>query len=52
MIAESFLQLITDAPHWAFEVVSDAVLGLVLYLPLRALWARWHRRHDQEVHGD
>lgn len=49
-MSESFLDLLTDLPHWGFEVASDIVLGLVLYLPVKTLWNRWHTRHDQELH--
>lgn len=51
MTAELFSQLITDPAHWAFEVVSDIVLGALLYYPSRRAWDRWHRHHDSEHHA-
>lgn len=47
-----FLHLMQDPAHWGFEVVSDVVLGLVIWLPARWAFERWHKRHDREKHGD
>lgn len=46
MIAETFLQLLTNWPHWAFEVTVEVATGLVL-TPLVRLVVR---RHDRRRH--
>lgn len=52
MLAETFLDLVRDLNHWGFEIVSDAVFGIVLYPAGTWLWRRALRRHDAEHHAD
>lgn len=47
MTAETFLQLLTNWPHWAFELTVEAVSGLLL----TPLWRTLLRRHDRRHHG-
>lgn len=42
MIAESFLELITDPAHWGLEVVSEAAFFVVELLVLDRLLHRVH----------
>lgn len=51
MIAETYLQLITDPAHIAFELTLEAATGLVIYPFARFLFRKWLARHDKEVHG-
>jgi hypothetical protein len=44
MIGE-LLHLLTDPAHWAFEVVTDLILGAVGALAVRPLVRRHDRRH-------
>jgi hypothetical protein len=46
MVSETYWQLLTNVPHWLFEITSDAVLGLALY----PLIKRMVRRHDRTHH--
>lgn len=39
--------LLTDPAHWAFELITDATVGLV-FAPV---WAYMLRRHDRRKHG-
>lgn len=48
---EQTLELLRSGPHWVFEVVSDFVIGVILYKPAAILWNRWHTKHDAEHHG-
>jgi hypothetical protein len=45
VIAETFLQLLGDWPHWAFEVTVEAVTGLVFAPIIRRALRRHDRRH-------
>ncbi len=51
MVAETFLQLITDPNHIAFELTLEALTGLLVYPAAKALWRRALRRHDATAHG-
>lgn len=51
MIAETYMELMTDRAHLLFEitltVIQDVIIGMVLWpLAKRAV-----RRHDRDVHG-
>ncbi|MFL6240351.1 MAG: hypothetical protein ACJ735_12755 [Actinomycetes bacterium] len=54
-----YIGLMTDAPHWAFELSLEAITGLAVYpfakRLLRAYRERIHREIDEEhgvVHHD
>lgn len=40
------LHLLTDWVHWAFEIISGGIIGLVL----TPLWRRLLARHDKAKH--
>lgn len=47
---DEFLHLLTDLPHWGFEVVTDAVLGGLVY---GLIWPRVRQHvHRDVVHGE
>lgn len=50
MIAETFFELSSDWHHWAFELLSDLVLGGLGAIAVRPLVRRWIARHDREEH--
>lgn len=41
-----FLSLAADPAHWAFELLSDAAIGLLIFPLIR----RAIRRHDRRNH--
>jgi hypothetical protein len=47
IFAETYMDLVTNTPHWLFELTTDAVFGLGLYPIIR--WAVRH--HDRKKHG-
>ncbi len=47
MLAETYLQLLRDWPHWAFEGTVEAVTFLLLTYPAKRLL----RRHDRKRHN-
>lgn len=51
MLAETFVELASDPSHWAFEVLTDLVLGGLGALAVRPLIGRWVRKHDRDHHG-
>lgn len=51
MLAETFIELAGDWHHWAFEGLSDLVLGGLGALAVRPLVKRWVARHDREHHS-
>lgn len=46
MVAETYMQLLRDWPHWAFEFTVEAVTFVLATLPARYLL----RRHDAHKH--
>jgi hypothetical protein len=46
ILAESYMELVTNWPHWAFEFTVEGVTFLLLTMPIRALI----RRHDRKKH--
>lgn len=45
---ETVMDLLTSAPHWIFEAVTDLVFGAVLFL----LGVLWQRHLVQHFHRD
>jgi hypothetical protein len=46
MLAETYMQLLGNVPHWAFELTVEAVSAAV-----GAVFARiWVKRHDRKHH--
>lgn len=48
---DQYRALLADSPHWAFEYTQEAVTTMAIYLPIKFLWRRWIKRHDEEHHG-
>jgi hypothetical protein len=49
---ESFLQLLVNAPHWGFEIVTTLIVdGLVLGFGWRFIQKHWGE-HKKAHHGD
>lgn len=52
--AETVLDLLTDLPHWEFEIVTtllfDAVTLLII-LPLYRKWRKHHKHDDIELNN-
>lgn len=47
---EGYLHLLTNAPHWAFEITGEAVSSLVAYPFIRLAVRVWVARHDAKAH--
>ncbi|OGY61620.1 MAG: hypothetical protein A3I33_00665 [Candidatus Colwellbacteria bacterium RIFCSPLOWO2_02_FULL_45_11] len=49
---ETFLQLLTDLPHWQFEIMANLVfdlfLGALIWRPLKKQWDRKRRHHRSD----
>ena len=48
MVAETYLELLRNWPHWAFEMTVEGATAL-LFTPLVR---RLVRRHDRRHHGE
>ena len=46
ILAETYVELVTNIPHWLFEATSDVVFGLIGLLFGRF----WLKRHDRNHH--
>lgn len=46
MLAETYMELVTNFPHWAFELTAEIATGIVF----SPLWAFLIRRHDRRKH--
>lgn len=48
---EGYLHLLTNAPHWAFEITGEVVSSLVAYPVIRLMVRVWVARHDAQAHA-
>lgn len=48
---EGYLHLLTNAPHWAFEITGEVVSSLVAYPFIRLVVRVWVARHDAQAHS-
>jgi len=51
VVAETFLNLLSDKNHWAFEIVTTIVQDVGIGLVAWPLIKRAVRRHDAHKHG-
>jgi hypothetical protein len=53
MVAETYMQLMSDPAHWLFELTLELLTALVLALPFwPAIKRRVIRKHDSEYHKE
>jgi hypothetical protein len=52
MLAETFRSLVTDGPHWMFELTAEVVTAVLLAPVARWAWHAGLRRHDAEAHPE
>lgn len=50
MIAETFLELITDANHWGFEIVATLIQDVIILGLAWPFLKRAIARHDLKKH--
>lgn len=50
-VMDTYLELLTDPAHWAFEVTGEATSTVVVALVLTPLIKRWVKRHDRTEHS-
>jgi len=48
MIAETYVELLQNWPHWAFELTVEAVTFVLGTIPARIIL----KRHDAKKHGN
>jgi hypothetical protein len=51
IIAETYVQLLHNWPHWAFEMTVEAVTGIAGWVLARPFFRRWLKRHDRAEHA-
>lgn len=52
MLAETYRGLLTDGPHWMFELTVELVTGILLAPLARWAWRAGLRRHDAVAHPE
>ena len=53
ILAETYIDLLTDVNHWLFELTTDIIFTGILALPFwPAIKRRVIRKHDEQFHTD
>ena len=51
MLAETYIELLRDPAHWAFEITLILIFDVIIGMLAWPLFRKWLAHHDKVKHG-